>query len=42
MARFTTVLGLQVRERAGHDLDRLATAIDLVIRTLGPTSIEPH
>ncbi|MFD9719102.1 TetR/AcrR family transcriptional regulator [Streptomyces sp. NPDC059076] len=39
---FTTVLGLQVRERAGHDLDRLATAIDLAIRTLGPPPAEPH
>ncbi|MFE5853043.1 TetR/AcrR family transcriptional regulator [Streptomyces sp. NPDC056500] len=39
---FTTVLGLQVRERAGHDLDRLTTAIDLAIRTLGPTSTEPR
>jgi len=33
---FTTVLGLRVRERAGHDLKRLATAIDLAIRALGP------
>ncbi|MFF8958731.1 TetR/AcrR family transcriptional regulator [Streptomyces sp. NPDC014894] len=33
---FTTVLGLRVRERAGHDLDRLTSAIDLAIRTLGP------
>jgi TetR/AcrR family transcriptional repressor of nem operon len=34
---FTTVLGLRVRERAGHDPARLATAIDLAIRALGPT-----
>ncbi|MEU1737116.1 TetR/AcrR family transcriptional regulator [Streptosporangium sp. NPDC020145] len=31
---FTTVLGLRVRERAGHDPQRLATAIDFTIRTL--------
>ncbi|MEU9985159.1 TetR/AcrR family transcriptional regulator [Streptomyces sp. NPDC050856] len=37
---FTTVLGLRVRERAGHDLKRLTTAIDFVIRGLGPTSPE--
>jgi TetR/AcrR family transcriptional repressor of nem operon len=29
---FTTVLGLRVRERAGHDLTRLTTAIDFAIR----------
>ncbi|WP_063128459.1 TetR/AcrR family transcriptional regulator [Nocardia fusca] len=34
---FTTVLGLRVRERAGHDLDRLTAAIDVAIRALGPT-----
>ncbi|MFF7978869.1 TetR/AcrR family transcriptional regulator [Streptomyces sp. NPDC007901] len=34
---FTTVLGLRVRERAGHDIDRLTAAIDLTIRALGPT-----
>ncbi|MFD7552260.1 TetR/AcrR family transcriptional regulator [Streptomyces sp. NPDC059578] len=34
---FTAVLGLRVRERAGHAPDRLAAAIDLAIRTLGPT-----
>lgn len=33
---FTTVLGLRVRERAGHDTARLATAIDVAIRALGP------
>jgi TetR/AcrR family transcriptional repressor of nem operon len=38
---FTTVLGLRVRERAGHDLERLTTAIELAIRTLGPTPAEP-
>ncbi|OPC76896.1 TetR family transcriptional regulator [Embleya scabrispora] len=38
---FTTVLGLRVRERAGHDLERLATAIDLAIRTLGTTPAQP-
>ncbi|GGU67746.1 TetR/AcrR family transcriptional regulator [Streptomyces lavendofoliae] len=37
---FTTVLGLRVRERAGHDLKRLTTAIDFVIRGLGPTPPE--
>ncbi|GAA1583765.1 TetR/AcrR family transcriptional regulator [Actinomadura kijaniata] len=31
---FTTVLGLRVRERAGHDPARLATAIDAALRTL--------
>lgn len=38
---FTTVLGLRVRERAGHDLARLATAIDVAIRALGPTPTTP-
>ncbi|MEW1866374.1 TetR/AcrR family transcriptional regulator [Streptomyces sp. NPDC088194] len=38
---FTTVLGLRVRERAGHDIERLTTAIDLAIRALGPTPAEP-
>ncbi|MFF1306196.1 TetR/AcrR family transcriptional regulator [Streptomyces sp. NPDC058307] len=38
---FTTVLGLRVRERAGHDPARLATAIDVAIRALGPTSRTP-
>ncbi|MBO1413625.1 TetR/AcrR family transcriptional regulator [Streptomyces sp. FH025] len=38
---FTTVLGLRVRERAGHDLARLTTAIDVAIRTLGPVPEEP-
>ncbi|MFF0013122.1 TetR family transcriptional regulator C-terminal domain-containing protein [Streptomyces sp. NPDC005374] len=38
---FTTVLGLRVRERAGHDIERLTTAIDLAIRILGPTPAEP-
>ncbi|MYU23707.1 TetR/AcrR family transcriptional regulator [Streptomyces sp. SID8352] len=38
---FTTVLGLRVRERAGHDIERLTTTIDLVIRTLGPAPAEP-
>lgn len=33
---FTTVLGLRVRERAGHDPARLATAIDAAIHSLGP------
>ncbi|MFI9771926.1 TetR/AcrR family transcriptional regulator [Streptomyces sp. NPDC052415] len=38
---FTTVLGLRVRERAGHDLDRLTTAIDFAVRALGdePTQL---
>ncbi|WP_067811897.1 TetR/AcrR family transcriptional regulator [Actinomadura kijaniata] len=31
---FTTVLGLRVRERAGHDPARLTTAIDAALRTL--------
>jgi TetR/AcrR family transcriptional regulator, transcriptional repressor for nem operon len=34
---FTTVLGLRVRERAGHDPARLASTIDFAIRALGPT-----
>ncbi|MGR6999085.1 TetR/AcrR family transcriptional regulator [Yinghuangia aomiensis] len=38
---FTTVLGLRVRERAGHDLERLTVAIDLAIRGLGPTPPGP-
>lgn len=38
---FTTVLGLRVRERAGHDPARLATAIDVAIRVLGPTPTTP-
>jgi TetR/AcrR family transcriptional repressor of nem operon len=38
---FTTVLGLRVRERAGHDIERLTAAIDLAIRALGPTPAEP-
>ncbi|MGY1456505.1 TetR/AcrR family transcriptional regulator [Streptomyces sp. SS8] len=38
---FTTVLGLRVRERAGHDLARLTTAIDVAIRALGPAPAEP-
>ncbi|MFK4083584.1 TetR/AcrR family transcriptional regulator [Kribbella sp. NPDC020789] len=38
---FTTVLGLRVRERAGHDPARLATAIDVAIRALGFTAAEP-
>jgi TetR/AcrR family transcriptional repressor of nem operon len=38
---FTTVLGLRVRERAGHDRARLTTAIDLAIRALGPTPPRP-
>ncbi|MFI6524562.1 TetR/AcrR family transcriptional regulator [Streptomyces uncialis] len=37
---FTTVLGLQVRERAGHDLKRSTAAIDLAVRSLGPTPTE--
>ncbi|MBG0568672.1 TetR/AcrR family transcriptional regulator [Actinoplanes aureus] len=36
---FTTVLGLRVRERAGHDPAALADAIDFAIRALGPA---PH
>ncbi|MER7484470.1 TetR/AcrR family transcriptional regulator [Streptomyces sp. NPDC126497] len=38
---FTTVLGLRVRERAGHDLGRLTTAIDLAIRALGEEPAKP-
>jgi TetR/AcrR family transcriptional repressor of nem operon len=38
---FTTVLGLRVRERAGHHIERMTTAIDLAIRTLGPTPADP-
>ncbi|MEU1005769.1 TetR/AcrR family transcriptional regulator [Streptomyces tibetensis] len=38
---FTTVLGLRVRERAGHDIERLTTAIDLAIHALGPAPVEP-
>ncbi|MDQ0904536.1 TetR/AcrR family transcriptional repressor of nem operon [Streptomyces canus] len=38
---FTTVLGLRVRERAGHDSARLATAIDVAIQAMGFTSAEP-
>ncbi|WPO73347.1 MULTISPECIES: TetR/AcrR family transcriptional regulator [unclassified Streptomyces] len=38
---FTTVLGLRVRERAGHDPARLATAIDVAMRALGPTPTTP-
>jgi TetR/AcrR family transcriptional repressor of nem operon len=34
---FTTVLGLRVRERAGHHIERMTTAIDLTIHTLAPT-----
>lgn len=34
---FTTVLGLRVRERAGHDPARLASTVDAAIRALGPT-----
>lgn len=37
---FTTVLGLRVRERAGHEPARLTTAIDAVIRALGAASAE--
>ncbi|PXY30917.1 TetR/AcrR family transcriptional regulator [Prauserella muralis] len=33
---FTTVLGLRVRERAGHDPARLAGTIDAAIDALGP------
>ncbi|MGI5491121.1 TetR/AcrR family transcriptional regulator [Microtetraspora malaysiensis] len=36
---FTTVLGLRVRERAGHDPQRLATAIDFTIKTLAASAI---
>jgi TetR/AcrR family transcriptional repressor of nem operon len=35
---FTTVLGLRVRERAGHDPERLATAIDFAINTLATSA----
>ncbi|MDO3703285.1 TetR/AcrR family transcriptional regulator [Micromonospora sp. C28SCA-DRY-2] len=35
---FTTVLGLRVRERAGHDRARLATAIDVAVQSLGSVS----
>ncbi|WP_129839431.1 TetR/AcrR family transcriptional regulator [Streptomyces sp. RFCAC02] len=38
---FTTVLGLRVRERAGHDPARLATAIDAAVRSLGLTDTDP-
>ncbi|MEU4657836.1 TetR/AcrR family transcriptional regulator [Streptomyces sp. NPDC023723] len=38
---FTTVLGLRVRERAGHDIERLTTAIDLAVHALGPTPTAP-
>ncbi|WP_242894498.1 TetR/AcrR family transcriptional regulator [Actinomadura litoris] len=38
---FTTLLGLRVRERAGHDPARLATAIDAAIQTLGPAPARP-
>ncbi|MFE6337361.1 TetR/AcrR family transcriptional regulator [Streptomyces sp. NPDC057798] len=38
---FTTVLGLRVRERAGHDLRRLTTAIDFAIRALGDEPAQP-
>ncbi|MFE2049572.1 TetR/AcrR family transcriptional regulator [Streptomyces sp. NPDC059459] len=38
---FTTVLGLRVRERAGHDLGRLTTAIDRAIRALGAEPAQP-
>ncbi|MBO2447912.1 TetR/AcrR family transcriptional regulator [Actinomadura barringtoniae] len=34
---FTTVLGLRVRERAQHDPQRMATAIDFAIQALDPT-----
>jgi TetR/AcrR family transcriptional repressor of nem operon len=37
---FTAVLGLRVRERAGHDLERLTGAIDVAIRALGPAPAE--
>lgn len=33
---FTTVLGLRVRERAGHDPAQLASTIDFAISALGP------
>ncbi|NUW36751.1 TetR/AcrR family transcriptional regulator [Nonomuraea sp. SMC257] len=35
---FTTVLGLRVRERAGHDPRRLATAIDFAVRALATSA----
>ncbi|MFI0940852.1 TetR/AcrR family transcriptional regulator [Streptomyces sp. NPDC021020] len=38
---FTTVLGLRVRERAGHSLDRLTTTIDFAIRALGAAPAQP-
>ncbi|MEV5574784.1 TetR/AcrR family transcriptional regulator [Spirillospora sp. NPDC052269] len=38
---FTTVLGLRVRERAGHAPERLATTIDAAIKTLDPASVQP-
>jgi len=34
---FTTVLGLRVRERAGHAPAELASTIDFAIRALGPS-----
>ncbi|WP_405561264.1 hypothetical protein OIE52_01170 [Streptomyces canus] len=37
---FTTVL-CGFRERTGHDPARLATAIDVAIRALGPTPTTP-
>ncbi|NIH80357.1 TetR/AcrR family transcriptional regulator [Amycolatopsis viridis] len=39
---FTTVLGLRVRERAGHDPARLAATIDFAIRSLGPEPAAAH
>lgn len=38
---FTTVLGLRVRERAGHDRERLIATIDHAIRSLGPAPASP-
>lgn len=38
---FTTVLGLRVRERAGHDPAHLATAIDVAIQALGSAPARP-
>ncbi|MER5768157.1 TetR/AcrR family transcriptional regulator [Streptomyces sp. NPDC001985] len=38
---FTTVLGLRVRERAGHAPEHLATAIDRALLTLGPAPAGP-
>jgi TetR/AcrR family transcriptional repressor of nem operon len=35
------VLGLRVRERAGHHVERMTAAIDLVIRSLGPAPADP-